>query len=198
MKIRNSILPIVGAITLVLLSLSAFPKESFLSDIVHSVTARPHSTPADGTIEVAFSPKAGATELVVKAIVSAKKSIRLAAYSFTSKPIAQALVDAHKRGVDVQIVVDKSQKSERYTSATFLANLGIPTRVDSQHAIQHNKFMVIDGAHVETGSFNYTSAAEQRNAENVMVIWNNPKLAATYTDNWWEHWNHSEPYAAKY
>jgi phosphatidylserine/phosphatidylglycerophosphate/cardiolipin synthase-like enzyme len=182
----------------VLLSLSAFPKESFLSDIVHSVTARPHSTPAYGTIEVAFSPKVGATELVVKAIVSAKKSIRLASYSFTSKPIAQALVDAHKRGVDVQVVVDKSQKSERYTSATFLANTGIPTRVDSKHAIQHNKFMVIDGVHVQTGSFNYTSAAEQRNAENAMVIWNNPKLAATYAGNWREHWAHSEPYGARY
>lgn len=176
----------------------ALSKESIYSEITHAISARPHSAPADGTIEVAFSPKAGATELVVKVISTAKKSIRVAAYSFTSKPIAQALVDAHKRGIDVRVVVDKSQKSERYTSATFLANMGIPVRVDSMHAIQHNKFMVVDGIHVQNGSFNYTAAAEQRNAENALVIWNNPKLAATYADNWREHWEHSEPYAAKY
>lgn len=176
----------------------ALSKESIYSEITHAFTAKPHSVPADGTIEVAFSPKAGATELIVKAINSAKKNIRLAAYSFTSKPIAQALVDAHKRRVDVQVVVDKSQKSERYTSATFLANMGIPVRVDSRHAIQHNKFMVIDGTHVETGSFNYSSAAEQRNAENAMVVWNNPKLAVIYADNWREHWEHSDAYLSKY
>ena len=88
------------------------------------------------------------------------------------------MIDAHKRGVDVQVVVDKSQKSEKYTSATFLANMRIPVRVDSKHAIEHNKFIVVDGLHVENGSFDYTSAAEMKNAENVLVNWNNPKLAA--------------------
>ena len=147
---------------------------------------------------MAFSPKDGATELVIKVINSARHSIRLAAYSFTSKPIARALVDAHKRGVDVEVVVDKSQKSARYTSATFLANMGIPVRVDSMHAIMHNKFIVVDGQDVENGSFNYTSAAENRNAENALVNWNNPKLAAIYTANWQVHWDHSESYQARY
>lgn len=183
---------------LMLFPATALPKESLISEMMHSVTARSHAVPADGTLEVAFSPKAGATELVVKVINSARKSIRLAAYSFTSKPITQALVDAHKRGVDVQVVVDKSQKGEKYTSATFLANMGIPVRVDSMHAIQHNKFIVADEIHVQNGSFNYTAAAEQRNAENALVVWSNPKLAAIYTVNWEEHWNHSEPYGARY
>lgn len=160
--------------------------------------AASYSLAAQGTQEVAFSPNAGATELVVKVIDAARQSIRLAAYSFTSKPIAEALVAAHKRGVDVQVVVDKSQKTERYTSATFLANMGIPVRVDAMHAIMHNKFIVVDGQHVENGSFNFTSAAEARNAENALVNWNSPKLAAIYTDNWRLHWDHSEPYQARY
>ena len=96
------------------------------------------------------------------------------------------------------MVVDKSQKSERYTSATFLANMGIPVRVDSMHAIQHNKFIVVDGQHVENGSFNYTAAAEAKNAENALVNWNNSKLAAIYEANWQVHWNHSEAYRARY
>lgn len=135
---------------------------------------------------------------MVKAVSSARKTILVAVYSFTSKPIAEALVNAHKRGIEVKVVVDKSQKTERYSSATFLADMGIPTRVDSMHAIQHNKFMVIDGLHVENGSFNYTTAAEKKNAENALVIWNNPKLAAIYAANWEVHWNHSDPYQARY
>jgi phosphatidylserine/phosphatidylglycerophosphate/cardiolipin synthase-like enzyme len=148
-------------------------------------------------IEVGFSPNGGAEDLVIKAIDSSKKSLRVLAYSFTSKPIAQALVGAAKRGVDVKVVVDKSQNSERYSSATFLANMGIPVRVDYQHAIMHSKVIVVDEQSVETGSFNYTSSAARRNAENAIVLWNSPKLAAVYIENWNEHWNHSEPYEAR-
>ena len=181
-----------------LLTTPVFAKESFYDKITHTFTADSQTVPAEGSQEVAFSPKDGATELVVKVINSARQSILLAAYSFTSKPIARALVDAHNRGVDVEVVVDKSQKSARYSSATFLANMGIPVRVDSMHAIMHNKFIVVDGQDVENGSFNYTSAAENRNAENALVNWNNPKLAAIYTANWQEHWDHSEPYQSRY
>jgi phosphatidylserine/phosphatidylglycerophosphate/cardiolipin synthase-like enzyme len=66
------------------------------------------------------------------------------------------------------------------------------------HAIMHDKFLVIDAAHVETGSFNFTSAAVSKNAENVIVLWNNPQLAALYTSDRQTHWAHSEPYLARY
>ena len=158
----------------------------------------PVTLPATGELEVAFSPHGGCTALVVKVINSAQHSIRVLAYSFTSAPIAQALVQAHKRGVDVQVVVDKSQKSARYTSATFLANAGIPVRIDFKHAIAHNKVIVVDERTVEQGSFNYTKAAENSNAENVLVNWDNPKLAEVYMRDWQRHWDHSEPVAARY
>jgi phosphatidylserine/phosphatidylglycerophosphate/cardiolipin synthase-like enzyme len=75
----------------------------------------------------------------VKAIGEAKTSILVQAYSFTSAPIAKALLDAHRRGVQVQVILDKSQRSEKYSSADFLANQGVPTKIDSIHAISHNK-----------------------------------------------------------
>jgi len=149
---------------------------------------------ASPPIEVAFSPDAGATALEVKAISEAKQSLRVAAYSFTSKPIAEALVAAHKRGVDVQVVLDKSNNRDKYTAATFLANMGIPTRIDSQYSIMHSKYMVIDGDTVETGSFNYTKAAERHNAENVIVIRDNPDLAKVYSQNWKRLWDESGEY----
>ena len=104
--------------------------------------------------QVAFSPDRGATALVVKTIGDAKQSVRVAAYTFTSKPIAEALLDAHKRVIDVEVVVDKSQATARYTAATFLADQGVPVRVDSRYAIMHDKFLVVDGLIVEEGSFN--------------------------------------------
>jgi phosphatidylserine/phosphatidylglycerophosphate/cardiolipin synthase-like enzyme len=80
------------------------------------------------------------------------------AYSFTSSPIAKALVDAQKRGVKVQVILDKSQKTERYTSATFLDNAGVPTLIDAKHAIAHNKVMIVDNQTIITDSFNFTKA----------------------------------------
>jgi len=148
------------------------------------------------SIEVAFSPHRGATEAVVKLIGEAKQTIEVAAYSFTSKDIANALIAAHNRGVNVQAVLDKSNDTARYTSATFLANEGIPTRIDYEYAIMHNKFIVVDGMTVETGSFNYTKAAEEHNAENVLILRNEPEVAKEYLNRWQELWEESEPYAS--
>jgi phosphatidylserine/phosphatidylglycerophosphate/cardiolipin synthase-like enzyme len=106
--------------------------------------------------QVYFSPNGGCTEAIVKEITNAKSEILVQAYSFTSAPIAKALVDAHKRGVKVEAILDKSQRSEKYTSATFLADSRIPTFIDARHAIAHNKIMIIDQETVITGSFNFT------------------------------------------
>lgn len=146
-----------------------------------------------GKTEFAFSPGKESTDLIVKVIRSATKTIRLAAYSFTSKPLAEALISAHRRGVDVQVVLDKSNATARYSSATFLANAGVPTRIDSKHPIAHSKYMIIDDKTVETGSFNYTKAA-MRNSENVVVFWDSPEIAKTYNHDWHPHWEHSAPY----
>ncbi len=118
------------------------------------------------------------------------------AYSFTSAPIVKALLNAHKRGVKVEVILDKSQRTQKYSSADFLANSGIPTIIDADHAIAHNKVMVIDGETVITGSFNFTRAAEEKNAENLLVI-RDKALAAKYLKNWQEHAWHSEVYAGK-
>jgi phosphatidylserine/phosphatidylglycerophosphate/cardiolipin synthase-like enzyme len=147
-------------------------------------------------IEVWFSPKGGCTEAVVKEIATAKKTILVQAYSFTSVPIAKALLDAHKRGVDVRMILDRSQRTEKYSSADFVLHAGIPIWIDAQHAIAHNKVMVIDGETVITGSFNFTKAAEEHNAENLLVI-RSPELAIKYADNWQAHLEHSEKYEGK-
>jgi len=147
-------------------------------------------------IQVHFSPKGGCTEAIVYALNSAKSSVRVQAYSFTSAPIAKAVVDAHRRGVNVQVILDKSQRTEKYSSADFLRNSGVPTLIDAKHAIAHNKIMVIDGQIILTGSFNFTKAAEESNAENLLVI-QDATLAAEYIKNWSTHAGHSERYRGR-
>jgi phosphatidylserine/phosphatidylglycerophosphate/cardiolipin synthase-like enzyme len=156
----------------------------------------PHASIPQG-IQVYFSPNGGATEAVVSALDHATNSVLVQAYSFTSAPIAKALVDAHRRGVKVQVILDHSQWTEKYSEADFLENSGIPTLIDAQHAIAHNKIMIIDDYVVLTGSFNFTRAAEEHNAENLLVI-NDPILAKQYIENWHAHERHSEPYEREY
>ena len=144
-------------------------------------------------VSVYFSPKGGCTQAVVDQIGNARKEVLVQAYSFTSVPIAQALLGAFKRGVRVEALLDKSQRSEKYTSATFLANSGVSTWIDDAHAIAHNKVIVIDRETVITGSFNFTQAAEKRNAENLLII-KDKALAEKYIKNWQDHAGHSEEY----
>jgi phosphatidylserine/phosphatidylglycerophosphate/cardiolipin synthase-like enzyme len=173
---------------------------SFLSIIVLLLLIFPACQPSGPQslppIEVRFSPKGGCTEAIVQEIDAAKTSILVQAYSFTSTPIAKALVDAHKRGVHIEVILDKSQRTEKYSSADFVAHAGIPAYIDAAHAIAHNKVMAIDGQTVITGSFNFTNAAEEHNAENLLVI-HSPELAAQYAANWQVHLAHSEKYEGK-
>lgn len=164
--------------------------------VVSTFASEPAPTYRPASVRVWFSPDGGCTEAIVTALKFAKKSVRVQAYSFTSAPIAAAVVEAHKRGVDVVVVLDKSQRTENYSSADFLSHAGVPVFIDAKHAIAHNKIIIIDGASVITGSFNFSKAAEERNAENLLWI-QDAKLAAAYLANWQEHKAHSEAYAGK-
>jgi phosphatidylserine/phosphatidylglycerophosphate/cardiolipin synthase-like enzyme len=152
----------------------------------------PQSSVPQG-VEVYFSPHGGATEAVVNALEHATNSVLVQAFSFTSAPIARALIDARRRGVKVQVLLDKSQRTEKYSEADFLKHEGVPPMIDGQHAIAHNKIMVLDDYLVLTGSFNFTRAAEDNNAENLLIL-NDPVLAKKYASNWHAHESHCEPY----
>jgi phosphatidylserine/phosphatidylglycerophosphate/cardiolipin synthase-like enzyme len=144
------------------------------------------ATAREAAIENAFSPQQGATDLIVKTIGAARHSVRVAAYFFTSWPIADALVQAHRRGVDVKLVLDSHQKFRRVID--YLDRNGIAARVNSRYAIMHDKFMIVDGSTLETGSFNFTRAAEFENAENVLVLRDSPTVIGGYARQWDKLW----------
>lgn len=144
------------------------------------------------SLDYAFSPKQGATELIIKAIENSKVSIKVAAYSFTARPIADALIKAQQRGVKVMVVVDHKQTKDKHSMFKHLSKNAIQVRSNDKYSIMHNKFMIIDDAALQLGSFNYTSSAEKRNAENVLIINGAPQVVAAYTQEWQKLWTESE------
>ena len=134
--------------------------------------------------EIYFSPRGECTSAIIKELEKANNSVLVQAYQFTSERIAEALLKAFNRGVKVEVILDKSQKTKK--SAMSLYNQGISVWIDDKHAKAHNKVMVIDRETVITGSFNFTEAAEKTNAENLLII-HDRKLAEKYVKNWHEH-----------
>lgn len=151
-----------------------------------------------GSAQVAFTPGDDAAGLVVEAIAGARRQVLVQTYSFTHKDIAQALVAAKRRGMDVQVIADRQQTETITTSlVAWLAAQGVPVWLDGEHNAAHNKVMVIDNGGAEavliTGSFNFTQAAQYRNAENLLVLRGNPTLAEAYAANFRRHKTHSLP-----
>lgn len=156
-------------------------------------------TPATGTIEVAFTPWDDAEGLILRTLREAKHSVLVQAYVLTSRNIANGLVDAKSRGIDVRVMADQDQH-ERSDNSLLpqLVSAGIPVRLETRYAAAHNKVMVLDadGEHptVITGSYNYSWSAQARNAENLLVLKDNRPLAAEYKANWLRHWQEAEPF----
>ncbi|MDR0466103.1 MAG: phospholipase D family protein [Deltaproteobacteria bacterium] len=144
--------------------------------------------------EVYFSPRGGAEAAIVRAVARAQDEIRVLAYSYTSEPINNALVAAHKRGVKVMVVLDRSQLTARGGKLSSLQAEGVPVYIDAKHAIAHNKVMILDKSRVITGSFNFTASAEERNAENLLIL-DDPSLSEKYLQDFERHLGHAVPAA---
>jgi phosphatidylserine/phosphatidylglycerophosphate/cardiolipin synthase-like enzyme len=157
-----------------------------------SFCEEPKAPEQKATIQVYFSPKGGCTKAIIDQINQAKETIHVQAFSFTSQTIAQALRHALLDNVKIQVLLDRSHIGAKYSVANYLSEK-IPVYIDSKHAIAHNKIIIIDSKIVITGSFNFTKAAEEGNAENLLII-NDPDLAKKYIENWNEHLEHCEPY----
>ncbi len=162
----------------------AFTLLFFWRKLVRRLTTPP-------SVSAYFSPKGGCTEAIVSELRQARREVLVLAYSFTSRPISEALIEAHRRGVAVTIVLDHSNEKETHTDLPHLLEQGLKPLIDPHHAIAHNKVMVIDASTVITGSFNFTNQAEHENAENLLIFKGHPALARHYHENFYEHKGHA-------
>jgi phosphatidylserine/phosphatidylglycerophosphate/cardiolipin synthase-like enzyme len=148
--------------------------------------------PEGATYELGFSPGGTSLSVVLKAISASKSTLTMACYEFTSRDIAEAIESVAHQGVKVRIVADAKSAKDKYSQISILRSAGIPIRLDAHYAIHHHKFIIIDSSSIETGSFNYTSSAITRNAENALVLWNVPNLAGDYSKEFERLWAESQ------
>ncbi|MGA9852058.1 MAG: phospholipase D family protein [Gammaproteobacteria bacterium] len=178
-------------------SMPALARHSARQFVLTETCALPH--PPQSQVEligaqatVDFSPGGGGTTLILNALAAARHSILVQAYSFSDRRILAALGRAKARGVDVRVILDKTdaESYERHKPvAAVIAAKGIPVWIDASVRIAHNKLMIIDGRDLITGSYNFTYAAADDNAENLLYIRNAPALVNAYVANW--NWRQS-------
>lgn len=169
--------------------------------LVARETSQPSSvSSARASLQAKFSPWDDVEGQVIALLGDARREVLVQAYSLTSRGIAAALVAAHRRGVSVRVLADREQAiSGESSRIPDLAVAGIDVRIEVRYAAAHNKVMVIDGdlptSVVLTGSYNWTWSAQNRNAENLLIIRRNKSLAKSYAANWRRHAGDAVPYA---
>ena len=174
----------IGCGTLILLALAV---------VILFVTISSADERSIGPIDDSFFSNRG-TEVIVEVINSAKSEILVQAYSFTSKSMTDAIIEASKRGVKIEVILDKSQKP---TSATFLANSGIQVYIDKKHSIANNMVIIIDRSTAITDFPIYEKSEKKSGVEKLLIIRDNKQLLYLYIKNFEEHKGHSELYRGK-
>ena len=166
----------------------SFALVTILSFVLHAQT----TIPPGASFDLGFSPGGASLAVVEKAITAAKSELLVACYEFTSRDIAETIEAAAHRGVNVRIVADWKAAQAKYSQIRILISAGIPVRLDHHYEIHHHKFIVVDRISLETGSFNYSTAAIEHNAENALVLWNVSPIAEAYAMEWERLWEESD------
>lgn len=135
-------------------------------------------------------PHGTCSDVVVGLVAGAGSTVECAVFSFTDDDIAQAMVDAVGRGVQVWVVYDSEQGSGATMKKTIelLGDGGVYLRRDGNSSYMHHKFAVIDGETVATGSFNFTNNANWNNDENLLVL-RSAGVAGEYSAEFQRVWN---------
>ena len=142
-------------------------------------------------MEAYFSPHGGICDRIVELIGSARESVKVLAYTFTERAIADAFI---AKASLVTLIQDAGGARGLGSLIADVSSAGAKCYVDHKHAIAHNKVIVIDGSILVTGSYNFTTAAEHSNAENIIVI-KDRRIAAKYEEDFAVHLAHSVPYS---
>jgi phosphatidylserine/phosphatidylglycerophosphate/cardiolipin synthase-like enzyme len=142
----------------------------------------------EGTpVQVLFSSEDHVVSNLVALVNDAKVNIRFLAFSFTDYPLAEAMINRFKAGVDVQGVYEAFGSNSVGSEMKTFWCAGVPVRQDGNGSLMHHKVIVIDNSIVVTGSLNFSSSADDANEENVVII-DNPEIAALYLQEYQRVW----------
>jgi len=145
--------------------------------------------------EVVFTRSKSIAAAIEQLIRSTRSSFNGALYRFNSQRLARALDEAHQRGVQVRLVIDRNKYEESPATRQLLASHHFPFRVtygrDGAGSKMHHKFALLDEGVVLTGSYNWTFASEEENFENVLIV-REPRLVAVYHEEFETLWENAQ------
>lgn len=192
------VLTTFGIISLGVFSSSATQYASHRSvageQVAQAGTGSATTAASHAELTTCFTPGQDCMGMIVTAIDGARAEVLVQAYSFSAKPLISALGRAKARGVKVRVILDRADERQPDSAGARLIAKRILPQVDTGVVSAHNKVMVIDRDTVITGSFNFTAAAQKKNAENVLLIKGHPNIAAAYAKNWERRLAASRPY----
>jgi phosphatidylserine/phosphatidylglycerophosphate/cardiolipin synthase-like enzyme len=160
-------------------------EEMFVDDLFGALSPAntPHpSISLEGTqVETFFSPDDNAQSRIIELINGAQHSVHFMAFVFTADPLAQAVVAAHQRGVQVSGVIEAGQSNNSGSDYQYLLDAGVDVHLDGNSRNMHHKVFIIDGEIVILGSYNFSRSAEERNDENLLIV-HNVEMAADFEE----------------
>ena len=155
-------------------------------------TPNPSFSVNGSVVETYFSPEDGVLPNLVELVNNAQESIYFLAYTFTSDDLAEAIIAANERGVQVRGVMDEAQATNPGSEFGRLIAKHIDVRLDGEGGRLHHKVLIVDAAIVSTGSYNFSANAETRNDENSLVI-HDIDLASEFMEEFWRIWDLAKP-----
>jgi len=163
-------------LTIVILGSISFTQSAKASD--HSIVQN---------LETCFSPEGHCDKKLIEVMSSAKKTLDVAIYEIEHGGIGSAITAAKNRGVTVRVVADKRESLKKKSQVPVLLKAKVPLKIANVKGIMHNKFCIVDGVILETGSFNYKKNASEANAENQIYI-TDPGTVKKYQDVFNQLW----------
>ena len=181
-RLKYSVLPVLCP--LIIASVAAGPGAESPPTAKSVVNAQ--AAAVEDGIAVFFSPEGGAADAVIYLIGRARQSIRIQSFMFTHKKIGNALIEAHQRGVAVELIMDRKTSRIKGSVRPALRRAGITVYIPPKGMMMHNKVLIIDDSLVITGSFNLTWSADRKNIENLLILHSKSRITKAYLTqhNW--------------
>jgi phosphatidylserine/phosphatidylglycerophosphate/cardiolipin synthase-like enzyme len=144
-----------------------------------SDTPFPESTVDGKRLEVYFSPQDGISQHLAGLVSKASQSIDILAYTFTLEPLAESIKAQAAAGVKIRGVFEKEQLESEGNDYPLFLQAGYDVHLDGNPGLMHHKVIIIDGKIVVSGSYNFTRSADEKNDENLLIIYD-PQIAALF------------------
>ncbi|MEM1413552.1 MAG: phospholipase D-like domain-containing protein [Myxococcota bacterium] len=165
----------------------------WLEDVVKAIQPRATGGSAAGTsAEVRFSPGADCLDAIRRALAQARAHVDVCVFTITDDRVAKAMLDAHRRGVQLRVLTDEDKSRDRGSDVARLARAGLEVRVDGSRHHMHHKFAVFDARLVITGSYNWTRSAAEHNQENLLIT-DDPRFVRPYREAFDRLWDAMTP-----